>query len=512
MERLFMQSRLQRISLALALLIGLALLPGPVLLSSTAQETQWSGGRYFAETGHNLKNPFLATWQASGGEAVFGLPISEERYVEGTGGILQSFERITLIYDPSLDTESQVTGEALPSSLIESIAPATARESVARCSLSGGACEYVAQTRHTIADPILSFWRQHGGVTLLGLPLSEPFQEDERGSVVQVFEHSVLEVSDDGQVQLLPMGTDVAAEAELLETLPFLAAPPTAGTTRLVSSFDGVRLRAGPNLDAEIRAVLDDAAEFISIDDGLSGWMAGYADGFSGWVATEFLIDVPPLPEISLEDWEVDVWQGAALGETNVRREPTTDSEIVEVLSYGAPVTVTAWVKGEEVYQGADLWAKIGEDEYAYARQIGRNAPVLAPPVPDDAPREGRWIHVHLTQQLLVAYDGREPVRVMETTTGMAGWETPPGLYQILVRVPNETMTSGAIGAEHYYKLEDVLFTQYFTDQGHAIHFAWWRTEETIGRPGSHGCLNVLLDDARFLWDWASIGTPIYIH
>jgi lipoprotein-anchoring transpeptidase ErfK/SrfK len=73
-------------------------------------------------------------------------------------------------------------------------------------------------------------------------------------------------------------------------------------------------------------------------------------------------------------------------------------------------------------------------------------------------------------------------------------------------------MTSGAIGAEHHYRLEDVLFTQYFTDRGHALHFAWWRTEETIGRPGSHGCVNLLLDDARFFWDWAELGTPVYVH
>ena len=82
--------------------------------------------------------------------------------------------------------------------------------------------------------------------------------------------------------------------------------------------------------------------------------------------------------------------------------------------------------------------------------------------------------------------------------TGVPGWDTPPGHYQILSRVANETMTSGAIGAEHFYKLEDVLFTQYFTDRGHAIHFAWWRTP--------------LLDDARFFWDWAEIGTPLDIH
>ena len=57
-----------------------------------------------------------------------------------------------------------------------------------------------------------------------------------------------------------------------------------------------------------------------------------------------------------------------------------------------------------------------------------------------------------------------------------------------------------------------MLFTQYFSARGHAIHYAWWRTPETIGRPGSHGCLNTLLDDARFLWDWATIGTPVLVH
>jgi lipoprotein-anchoring transpeptidase ErfK/SrfK len=112
----------------------------------------------------------------------------------------------------------------------------------------------------------------------------------------------------------------------------------------------------------------------------------------------------------------------------------------------------------------------------------------------------------------MVAYEGTTPVHVCETTTGMAGWDTPAGWFAINNRVPNETMTSGAIGAEHYIKLENVIFTQYFTDRGHAIHFAWWRTPETIGHPGSHGCLNLLLDDARFYWDWADYGTAVIIH
>jgi lipoprotein-anchoring transpeptidase ErfK/SrfK len=173
---------------------------------------------------------------------------------------------------------------------------------------------------------------------------------------------------------------------------------------------------------------------------------------------------------------------------------------------------VAAWVKGEEVYEGADLWAKLDDARYVYARNVGRNAPVAPLPPPPEAPTYGRWIDVNLTQQLMTAYEGGEPVRTVPVTTGMAGWETPPGFFTILNRVANETMTSGAIGAENHYRLEDVLFTQYFTDRGHAIHFAWWRTKETIGRPGSHGCINTLLEDARFFWDFADYGTPVLTH
>ncbi len=195
-----------------------------------------------------------------------------------------------------------------------------------------------------------------------------------------------------------------------------------------------------------------------------------------------------------------------------MREQPSTSAKVVEELVYGDPVEVSAWIRGEEVFEGANLWAQLGRNRFVYARNVGRSAPVAPPPLPPDAPATGPWLDVNLTQQLMIAYDGRNATRTMVTTTGMAGWETPPGFYFINHRVANETMTSGAIGAESFYKLEDVLFTQYFTDRGHAIHFAWWRTPETIGRPGSHGCLNVLLDDARFLWDWCTIGTPVSVH
>ena len=59
-------------------------------------------GRYFGDTGHNLKAPFLAKWQLSGGRDGIGAPISEERFEEGVG-VVQSFQAVTLVFDPGLE-------------------------------------------------------------------------------------------------------------------------------------------------------------------------------------------------------------------------------------------------------------------------------------------------------------------------------------------------------------------------------------------------------------------------
>jgi hypothetical protein len=507
-------SRRSALALSPALLIARGLGPPRVVAApiepSNSGDVEMGGGRYFASTGHNLRAPYLDVWTAASGEKTLGLPLSEERY-DPELGLVQTFEGMTLVYDPSLDSPWDVQGQHLPTEVLTQVAPASARRKVGACSASSS-CRFFPERGHTISGRIASFWSQYGELPIFGLPLSEPFADKETGATVQVFERAVLEDHGKNGIRVRPYGRLLAEADGLLSDPAFQPAPPAGGTTKLVKAEDGLRLRSGPSLDDDIIIVLPDNAEFISPAGSRGDWIPGYADGYAGWVFADYLKEPPKLKTRSTSDWNPAIWQGAALGETNVRAEPTTKSRIVDVLGYGDPLTVSAWVKGEEVFEGADEWAQVGANRFIYARNVGRNAPVLPPPLPDDAPTHGRWVDVHLTQQLMTAYDGRNPVRVAVTTTGMAGWETPAGLFSVNTRVANETMTSGAIGAEHYYKLEDVLFTQYFTDRGHAIHFAWWRTPETIGRPGSHGCLNLLLDDARFFWDWGDVGLPVYIR
>lgn len=468
-------------------------------------------GEYFAETGHNIGEPFLSVWRQAGGVDVLGMPLSEERFGSETGAIEQFFEGIVLVNDPTLEGIWAMQGLHLGDARIAEAAPASARRPVNGCSPGDATCQFFPETGHTISGELAEFWNRGGGAPVFGLPRSEPFQA---GSATrQVFEKVILEVSSSGDISAVPVGREIVAELGLEGDPAFLPAPPTLGTSTLVSASDGLRLRAEPSTDAEIIAVLEDNAEFIAVTGATGEWIPGYADGYSGYVAAEYLTEREELPRFSVGgEWDTSVWQGAALGETNIRAEPTTESRIVRTIQYGDPVVVVDWVRGEEVDGGGYIWARLEDGTYIYERNVGRAGPVEPTPVPDDAPWEGRWIDCNLTQQLLIAYEGRTPVHVAVQTTGKPGWETPEGFFAINTRVANETMESGSIGAEEFYKLENVLFTQYFTDRGHALHFAWWKTPETIGRPGSHGCLNLLLEDAEFFWNWATIGTPVYSH
>lgn len=474
-----------------------------------AQET--GSGLYFAETGHNLRGSFLTQWTTLGGEEAVGKPVSEEGFRDGVG-IVQSFEGITLLLDPSQAPPGDVAGVLLPESFVESYAPEAALKRVNGCADDAFFCQYFPETGHSVSGRFNSYWGNVGDLSVLGMPLSEPYTDGESGKTTQVFQRAVLIDFGENDVRLARIGNSVNQALIEAGDPSFPPAPPMGGTTRLIDSPEGLRLRSGPSTNDDIVQLLPDAAEFIIAGDAKAKWVGGYADGFSGWVSSEFLKDPPPLPAIDPKDWDPKVWQGATLGDTNIRAEPTTQSDAIDLKLNRSQVVVVDWVKGEELFSGADEWAKLEGAGYIYARNVGRNAPVLPTPLPKNAPKTGRWIDVHLTQQLITLYEDRDPVRVVVTTTGMAGWETPPGEYSITWRKANETMTSGAIGAEHFFKLEDVLYTQYFTDEGHAIHYAWWRTPETIGRPGSHGCLNVLLDDAAFMWDWADVGTPVIIH
>ncbi len=151
-----------------------------------------------------------------------------------------------------------------------------------------------------------------------------------------------------------------------------------------------------------------------------------------------------------------------------------------------------------------------------YSTDSGDYVPADAVFVPDRAEAfTGHWLDVNLTTPARVtAYEGDTPVNSFLTIKGAGPRPTPTGVFTILRRVANETMNSDTIGIPRFgpggYYLTNVLFTQYFTNDGASLHYNYWSS--MWGYPGSHGCLGLTYQDSSWLWGWAHLGTPVVIH
>jgi lipoprotein-anchoring transpeptidase ErfK/SrfK len=119
-------------------------------------------------------------------------------------------------------------------------------------------------------------------------------------------------------------------------------------------------------------------------------------------------------------------------------------------------------------------------------------------------------IIVSLWQQRLWAYEGEQVVLATWVSTGTAEtWETttPTGWWSVLVKHWSETMT-GTVNGEAY-SVPDVPYVLYFTNEGHALHGTYWHSN--FGTPMSHGCINLPMDVAAWLYEWAPEGTPVTV-
>lgn len=130
---------------------------------------------------------------------------------------------------------------------------------------------------------------------------------------------------------------------------------------------------------------------------------------------------------------------------------------------------------------------------------IPRDLSMLTPI--DEMPEEvNRWIRVDLSEQLVIAYEGDQPIRGFVVSTGLPGTPTVTGTFNIRMKVRSQTMSGGTPG-NGYYNLPNVEWVQYFYED-YGFHGTYWHNN--FGNPMSHGCVNMTNADAKWLFDWAS--------
>lgn len=153
-------------------------------------------------------------------------------------------------------------------------------------------------------------------------------------------------------------------------------------------------------------------------------------------------------------------------------------------------------IYGVEYVDGWE-WYLVGPNQWI--QQI-RVAKVKAIPRPEGVGPNDRWIAVDLYEQTAVAYEGDRMVFATLVSSGLPRWSTREGLFQIYER-HEATRMSGASGQPDFYFIEEVPYVMYF-DGDIALHGTYWH--DRFGYRQSHGCVNLSIMDAWWLYQWTS--------
>ncbi|MBC7262465.1 MAG: L,D-transpeptidase, partial [Chloroflexi bacterium] len=126
------------------------------------------------------------------------------------------------------------------------------------------------------------------------------------------------------------------------------------------------------------------------------------------------------------------------------------------------------------------------------------SSPTAIPPAPQPA-RGEKWIEVELSTQTLIAYEGNVEVFRALVSTGTAQTPTVTGRFRIYRKLLSQTMAGPG------YVQPNVPYVMYFYG-AYSLHGTYWHND--FGRPRSHGCVNLRVQDAKWLFEWTDPPLP----
>lgn len=204
----------------------------------------------------------------------------------------------------------------------------------------------------------------------------------------------------------------------------------------------------------------------------------------------------------------------------NIRMEATTSAPAIGKLRTGTVLPVSTDIETDSTGR---VWHKVEFNEWIrYPDRVAKDWYVAGDQVrafydpgtillmPGDEPTAKRIV-VDRSEQMLYAYDGEKLAFKTTISTGHDLTPTPRGNFRVFKKTPSRYMQGPLPDVSNdYYDLPGVPWNMYFTAEGGAIHGAFWHTN--FGQQWSHGCVNVPLDKARELYEWAPVGTTVTVQ
>jgi lipoprotein-anchoring transpeptidase ErfK/SrfK len=343
---------------------------------------------------------------------------------------------------------------------------------------------YLDETGQTLDQLFLDLWRNAGGANAYGYPIT-PEIELPNGHVVQYLQYARFEYWPEGDAE-----GNTALIAKIGEELQPIAVPRTVATTGASTTGGLNPLEAMAEMKAWQKLPADPAPDdksFVWVQETghtirgnfLAFWYDSGSDGYLGNPLTE---------EYTKNGVTYQVFERGQL--------QYSEDDGVSMVPIGKILADKYKLDQGPVAQG---------DIPSYSESL------FTPPGPAYGyvdPNQELWVDINLSAQYMTVYSGDTPVLDTYVSTGRPGFDTPTGTFYVSVMMKSDDM-EGVLGGE-YYNVPQVPDVLYFTGQGHAIHGAYWHSN--FGAVMSHGCVNLPLEVADWLYANAFIGMRIVIH
>jgi lipoprotein-anchoring transpeptidase ErfK/SrfK len=173
------------------------------------------------------------------------------------------------------------------------------------------------------------------------------------------------------------------------------------------------------------------------------------------------------------------------------------------------------WITGVDEGPDGTPWYRVFDELVGFPYHVPaiHMRPILVEewsPITPDVPLEEKRIEVSLSKQALTAYEYEKVVFQTSISSGIAtvqkdpkalSTQTPTGEFRILSKYPSKHMGNGNLFAgPEEYELPGVPWTCFFHEAGYAFHGTYWH--DNFGTPMSRGCVNMRIDEAKWLFRW----------
>jgi hypothetical protein len=142
-------------------------------------------------------------------------------------------------------------------------------------------------------------------------------------------------------------------------------------------------------------------------------------------------------------------------------------------------------------------WYLIGPGMWIEQRRVSKVDPKRKPA---NAPTTGKWVSVDLFEQIMVTYEGTTPVAATMISSGLPPLNTNLGTFKVYQRL-ELTALRGSMGEADGYSLPNVPYAMFF-DKDIGFHGVYWH--DGFGYMRSHGCVNLSISDAKWLFEWSN--------